>query len=310
MRTGQLYDDDYIGWTPLPPYANFGIAVGITFTHSYAIHYNHWNFVPFRRFCDPYVSHYFIRERVKYRVFDHTREHINYRYEDNVAANRGLDRETIERRTRTTVTQRDVIFRDASVLKDRGSRTVGNTIEIGVPKSDTRTRSASELNIKRGDRTSTINAAKVEIGERNRTPVERTDSRKTGTTGTDTRVRTETPVNAKDNERGISRNPSTEVKTRDTKKVDAPAATPRPVDKAQPKVDRQRTETRTQPAQVEKTERKVEKPAVEKRQQEQVDRPARQQQTQGRVEQQAKRTVERAEPTIEREKRADTGRSR
>ena len=323
------YDDDYIGWTPLPPYAKFGIATGIIFTHSYSIHYNHWNFVPFHKFCDPYVSHYFVRERVKYRVFDHTREHINYRYEDNVAANRGLDRETIEKRSRTTVTQRDVVFRDAASIKGRGSRTRGNTIEVGIPKTDTRTRSASELNIKRGEKSTTLNTSRVEIGERTRTSIEKTDTRKTGSTNTpaDTRIKTETPASQRDVERGINKNPATDIKTRETRKVDVPAVTTRPTEKVQPKVETQRVESRTQPARVEKVEQKkperlsppvrqeqsprnadrvqperkqerVEKPAPAARQ---VEKPAARQ-----VEKPAARQVEKPAPSSERERKSDT----
>ncbi len=268
------YDDDYIGWTPLPPYAKFGVLAGITFTNTYSIHYSHWNFVPFRRFCDPYVAHYFVRERVKYRVFDRTREHVNFRYEDNVAANRGLDREIIEQRSRTTVTQRDVIFRDAATMKDRGSRSIGNTIEIGVPKNETRVRGTSELNIKRGERSSTLNASKVEIGERNRIQIEKTDNRKTGNagTGTDTRFKGQTQTNERDNERVI-KNPS-------------------------------------QPVRIEKVERKAEKPAIEQRVKAQAAPPARQEQRQERAARPAARGAEKAAPSPERERKSDNERTR
>lgn len=169
------YDDDYIGWTPLPPYARFTIGGGISFTKVYVIHYNHWNFVPMRRFCDPYVSNYFVGERIKYRVYGHTAEHINYRYEDNVAANRGLDRDLIQRRTRTTVREREISFRDGT-----GTRNNGNRIEVGIPRTETKTRDIKDMTIVRGNRATSLETNQVTIGERRTTlekPATRTDNR-------------------------------------------------------------------------------------------------------------------------------------
>ncbi len=170
------YDDDYIGWTPLPPYARFSIGVGITFTQVYVVHYNHWNFVPMKRFCDPYVANYFISDRIKYRVHSRTVEHINYRYEDNVAANRGLDRDLIQRRTRTTVTERQITFKEGT-----GTRNNGNRIEVGIPRAETRTREIKDMKIVRGTRNSTLEMSRVAVGER------RSNLEKTGTK-TDSRI--------------------------------------------------------------------------------------------------------------------------
>jgi len=36
------YDNDYIGWAPLHPYASFSINLGIFFTTTYNTPYNHW----------------------------------------------------------------------------------------------------------------------------------------------------------------------------------------------------------------------------------------------------------------------------
>ncbi|PJA97753.1 MAG: hypothetical protein CO128_10835, partial [Ignavibacteriales bacterium CG_4_9_14_3_um_filter_30_11] len=49
------YDNDYIGWAPLPPYAEFSIGIGISFTNNFHYGYNYWNFVSYNNFCSPNV---------------------------------------------------------------------------------------------------------------------------------------------------------------------------------------------------------------------------------------------------------------
>jgi hypothetical protein len=39
------YDDAYIGWAPLPPYAVFSIHIGIHYTYDYYVPYRHWHYV-------------------------------------------------------------------------------------------------------------------------------------------------------------------------------------------------------------------------------------------------------------------------
>ena len=47
------YDDDYIGWAPLSPYATFSISIGaIRFTHAYTSPWGIWNFVRYRHFAN------------------------------------------------------------------------------------------------------------------------------------------------------------------------------------------------------------------------------------------------------------------
>lgn len=173
------YDDNYIGWAPLPPYARFSAGVGITFTTGYAVHVSHWNFVPFRRFCEPYVANFFINDRIKVRVFDRMAERRVYGYENNIVINRGIDREIIERRTRTTVRERDIVFRDAGDLNGRATRNTGNRIEIGIPGRDVKVREVKDMTFTRGGRSTTLDVNRVAVGERRGT-LEHPESRAIG----------------------------------------------------------------------------------------------------------------------------------
>lgn len=102
------YDDDYIGWAPLSPYATFSISFGIHFTHSYYVPYHHWHFVRVGYFCDPYVYNYFIAPRYKYRIHAHTKRHINYVYVNNRVRNYGVDFDFIRVRSRQDIKKRKI----------------------------------------------------------------------------------------------------------------------------------------------------------------------------------------------------------
>jgi len=42
------YNDYYLGWAPLPPYAEFGIDFGIRFSIAWRSHHHFWNFVSYK----------------------------------------------------------------------------------------------------------------------------------------------------------------------------------------------------------------------------------------------------------------------
>lgn len=92
------YDDDYIGWAPLPPYAEFRVGIGIHFSIGWRSHYKNWNYVSYGHFCNPGVHKFFINDRNKYRVHAHTKYRTNYGYDNGRIINRGVDKEIIEKR--------------------------------------------------------------------------------------------------------------------------------------------------------------------------------------------------------------------
>lgn len=211
------YDNDYIGWTPLSPYARFGISTGIYFSSEYSNHFNHWNFVPMNRFCSPYVVNYFIRERIKSRIFGGTKERHHYGYANNSIINHGIEREFIEKRSRTAIIQRDISFREGANANEKLIRSNGRNIEVGIPKAETRTRDYSKVNITRGDRNTTIEVKNINIGTR-RSELGRTDA------GSGTKERGSSPVET------TTRNRLSEA--------DAKKPTTVIIDKSQERIDR------------------------------------------------------------------------
>ncbi|MDP1994759.1 MAG: hypothetical protein Q8K40_05880, partial [Ignavibacteria bacterium] len=67
------YDDDYIGWAPLPPYAVFNSHSGIHFSIDFSLPFNHWNFVKYRYFGHQRAYDYYEAPLYKERIFRGTK---------------------------------------------------------------------------------------------------------------------------------------------------------------------------------------------------------------------------------------------
>jgi len=102
------YDNDYIGWAPLPPYAEFSIGIGISFTNNFHYGYNYWNFVSYNNFCSPNVYNYFASNKYKYRIYSKTKYRNNYSYNMGRVINRGVDLKYVRERSRGNIVTRDI----------------------------------------------------------------------------------------------------------------------------------------------------------------------------------------------------------
>jgi len=116
------YDNDYIGWAPLSPYAEYSISYGIRYSHPYQSPYSHWHFVDMRHFCDDHVYNRFVvGETVKYRVYNNTRTRNEYDTRNGRIINRGFDVQTIRQRG-VSVRERTIErVSDVSQLRNNGS---------------------------------------------------------------------------------------------------------------------------------------------------------------------------------------------
>lgn len=160
------YDDNYIGWTPLPPYANFSINIGISFSESFSFGYNRWHFVRYGDFCHPQIGRYFVPAREKARFFDRTRSEHNYGYENGRVINRNISRNMFETRSKTRVTESRINFRDTEGMDRSQVRGNEGRIDVAIPRANTTRVDVNTLSINRADRASSIKADRVQMGER------------------------------------------------------------------------------------------------------------------------------------------------
>ena len=182
------YDDDYIGWAPLPPYAGFYVNVGIRFTVNWAAPYNYWCFVRHGHFTKTNYAHYIVSTTTTRRLIKTTRSEGSYVMDRGTVFNRGIDRSYIEKRGRVRIdsyevtrstSQRENVVRSSGERRieayrpdPRGERTEPERIDAR------RATRSSGLQIDRVERTRTDDPAIRNQDQRERTPA-RTDQQAT-----------------------------------------------------------------------------------------------------------------------------------
>lgn len=177
------YDNDYIGWAPLSPYALFSINIGIHYTYDYYVPYNHWNYVQYNHFCDNNVYNYYVAPKYKYRVHNKTKMRTNYSYYDGRVRNDGVDYDRIRERSGRTIEKRNLVgVNDPRELsKDRESKNRNKEVRTYFANSDDISREGlRDVKVEKKGRKSSLDLSKVELGrDRNLTrSKDRNDNRK------------------------------------------------------------------------------------------------------------------------------------
>jgi hypothetical protein len=137
------YDDDYIGWAPLPPYAVYDINIGINWSTRWSAPIHYWSFLPCRRFTTARVADYVEPAERTRRIFGSTRGVVDIRTDRDRVINRGVEPRFIERRGNIRIGRADVIDRNEATQErfindDRKTR-----IETYRPRIEDRTRTES-----------------------------------------------------------------------------------------------------------------------------------------------------------------------
>ncbi|HLF19592.1 MAG TPA: DUF6600 domain-containing protein, partial [Bacteroidota bacterium] len=157
------YNDDYIGWAPLPPYAHFSVSIGIRFTTRWVSPTHYWSFIHCRYFGAPAVTRYVVDAGSTRRLIRTTRSVGGYEVERDRIVNRGVDKGFIERRGRTRIERMDITdVRDRSTerIVKEGAR---ERIEVYRP-SRTEMEQGREVRIdaRRADRRTTLDVSRIE----------------------------------------------------------------------------------------------------------------------------------------------------
>jgi len=159
------YDDDYIGWAPLHPFAVFSILIGIHYTTHYYTPYYHWNFVGYHHFYDPYVYNHCLGPRYKYRVYSNTRYRTNYVYHNGRIRNNGVDVNIIRKRTSQKIRQRDLLHVSDPVSIDSRNMDKNKKIRTFYKSRDELTRNeVKDVQITKSKRNSSLDVSRVKIG--------------------------------------------------------------------------------------------------------------------------------------------------
>ncbi len=156
------YDDVYIGWAPLPPYATFSVSIGIRFTRSYYTPYSHWNFVRYNYFYNPHVYRYCVGPSYRYRIYTRTKYRTNYSYYNGRVRNYGVDVNIIRTRSGQQIRQRDIVrTSEVRTLEVRGNKNNGRVKTFYVSRDELKRSVVRDVNFKRGERKSTLDVSKI-----------------------------------------------------------------------------------------------------------------------------------------------------
>ena len=168
------YDNDYIGWAPLPPYASFSIGIGINFTINYYSPYSHWHFVRYRHFCDPYAYKYYVPSRDVYRFYNRTRYRTNYGYSSGRVINRGVDIDFVRKRSGRNIRERMIErVNDPRLVRNQNGRNSDRVRSYYVERDRLSRENIDGRRIERSDRRSSLDISRMGIDRRNTSSVER-----------------------------------------------------------------------------------------------------------------------------------------
>lgn len=168
------YDDDYIGWAPLSPYAGFSIGIGIQFSNGYETHYRHWNFVRYRNFCNIHVYNHFVAENFAFQIYKRTKYRTNYGYSNGRVINRGVNIDFVRKRSAENIRERKIErvtdLRELRNNNDRNSNTVRSYV---VDRENIRRERTDDRNISRGEGRSSLDMNKIITRNRSDNNIER-----------------------------------------------------------------------------------------------------------------------------------------
>jgi Family of unknown function (DUF6600) len=165
------YDNNYIGWAPLPPYAGFSIGAGIDFSINYVSPYRFWRFVAFNHFCDPYVYHYYIPSRNVYRIYNKTVYRADYGFDNGRVVDRGVDINIIRNRSGQRITETKIrALSNPQDFRSNG-RANGNEVRAFVATREELSQNPSRnVMIRRGNERSTLDINKVRVDRTQQIP--------------------------------------------------------------------------------------------------------------------------------------------
>jgi hypothetical protein len=125
------YDQDYIGWAPLPPKARFTVSIGIDFD-DYGVGYRHWNYIYGRNMTD--IRYRFLPRNRVFRIHSHTTNITNITIVNNHIYNHGPRINDIERMSGTKIRQYNII-QDREPNRDKNfNRIENNNLHVYHPE--------------------------------------------------------------------------------------------------------------------------------------------------------------------------------
>ncbi|MFZ1290413.1 MAG: DUF6600 domain-containing protein, partial [Melioribacteraceae bacterium] len=212
------YDDYYIGWAPLPPYARFYPNSGIRFSIRWNSGFFYWNFVKYNHFVSNDIHKHYIYGNDCERIYKRTKHRTNYYSDNDRIVNGGINREFVERRIGKKIITREVNFSeknyDSRELKSR------NDIREFRPNDNdaNRENNFDRTKVTKGRELKNLRSDKVVITKRTeiKNSNEKSNDRKVEKREVDRTIENSRSIN-KNDDKVINRKKNVEIKTSTSK---------------------------------------------------------------------------------------------
>jgi hypothetical protein len=164
------YDDFYIGWAPMSPYVNFYVSFGLHYSYNYYVPYNHWQFVKYNYFGHKYGYNYCVAPKYKNQIYESTKYRTNYSYYNGRIKNEGIEYDRIREKSGRKIEKRNLITVNDPVEISRNKS--NREVRTYIAKRDEISRDEfRDIKVERGDRKSTLDLTKVELGRYKNTDI-------------------------------------------------------------------------------------------------------------------------------------------
>jgi len=145
------YNDDFIGWAPLPPprlHISFSVYSGMNWTAPW----HHWNFIRCTEFGTMYRYREYVPGPYVRRIIGATRHAVGHQYLNGRVFNNGVDRSFVDRRTRERIETAEV--RESPDPRNHGESLIrtGGSSSIEISRPNFERRPTRLQNIQRGHR--------------------------------------------------------------------------------------------------------------------------------------------------------------
>jgi hypothetical protein len=158
------YNDNYIGWAPLPPYASFNNYSGIHFSFNWNSGYYHWNFVNYHNFRHHKINVHIVNNYRCYNIFNNTKYRTNYYDRDGRIVNGGVDRNFVERQGGYKIRERKIeITSDVQTYRTESQNNSRDRIVSYKPRltDNDKNQSIEKKNIRRGEVNSSLKKDRI-----------------------------------------------------------------------------------------------------------------------------------------------------
>ncbi len=159
------YDNDYIGWAPLPPYASFSVNLGLHFSLNFITPYRHWHFIKYRYICEPYVYRHFVGSQHVHGIFIKTKYKTDYGYKGGRVINRGVDVSYIRNMGGVKIRERNINKVDNPRDLSPGKVGRDGDVRTYIPSRDELSRNGvRDMKVIRAERRSSLDVERMNIG--------------------------------------------------------------------------------------------------------------------------------------------------